>query len=100
MLPRTAKYLQYMKQCLEDAEWLSGAERDWLLYMANSFERDAVQIEQSARLIAESKAALAFAENVLAGLPPPPPRPSTSSDTEAAGVPPSPEVEAEKTQSA
>lgn len=99
MLSRAAKHLQYMKRCLEDAEGLSGAEREWLLYMANSFERDAVQIEQSARLIAESKAALAFAENVLAGLPPPP-RPSTSSDAEAAGVPSSPEIAVEKTQTA
>ena len=100
MLSPAAKHLQYMKQCLEDAECLSGAERDWLLYMANGFERGAVQIERSMRLIAESKAALAFAENVLAGNPPPP-RPSTSlGDAEAAGMPPSPEIEAEKTQAA
>lgn len=98
MLSRAAKHIQYMKQCLEDAECLSGAERDWLLYMANSCERGAVQIERSMRLIAESNAALAFAESVLAGNPP---RPSSSlSDAEAAGMPPSPEIEAEKTQSA
>lgn len=72
MLPHAAKHFQYMKRCLEDAECLSGVERDTLLYMAQSFECGAIQIERSVRLIAESKEALALAEKVLAGIAPPP----------------------------
>lgn len=54
---------------MNDAERRSGIERERLLHMAHSFERAAIQIEQSARLIAESEAALAFADNVLAASP-------------------------------
>jgi hypothetical protein len=60
-----SRQIQFMLHCFMLADAASGAERERLEYMAGTFERGALQIERSKRLIAESRDLLEKADRLV-----------------------------------